>query len=148
MSVRFAGASILIVLLALCLAACSSSSNPLGEVGAEEASSTIVEVTATPSFIQVTATPSLARGSAVPSQIPETNKPAFVQVTTTPLFVQVTATPTFEEATATPSFSASQLPDLGLAPEFANNQWLNIDQPQTLASLRGKVVLIEFWTFG
>ncbi len=41
-----------------------------------------------------------------------------------------------------------ELPDLGPAPEFKNETWLNADEPVTLASLRGKVVLLEFWTFG
>ena len=37
-----------------------------------------------------------------------------------------------------------------LAPEFTHRNtgdWLN-SPPQTLEALRGKVVLIEFWTFG
>jgi thiol-disulfide isomerase/thioredoxin len=37
-----------------------------------------------------------------------------------------------------------------IAPEFTHRQtveWLN-SAPQTLAGLRGRVVLIEFWTFG
>jgi len=33
------------------------------------------------------------------------------------------------------------------APEFANGVWINSD-PLTLAKLRGRVVLVEFWTFG
>ena len=41
----------------------------------------------------------------------------------------------------------ADLPDLGLAPEFKNDTWLNADGPIRLASLRGKVVLLEFWTF-
>lgn len=40
------------------------------------------------------------------------------------------------------------LPDMGEAPEFLNEVWLNSDGPVTLASQRGKVVLLEFWTFG
>jgi thiol-disulfide isomerase/thioredoxin len=41
----------------------------------------------------------------------------------------------------------SNLPDLGLAPELTNNVWINSDHPLRLAELRGKVVLLEFWTF-
>jgi hypothetical protein len=41
-----------------------------------------------------------------------------------------------------------ELPDMGEAPEFRNEVWLNSDGPITLASQRGKVVLLEFWTFG
>ncbi len=34
------------------------------------------------------------------------------------------------------------------APEFVNiQQWFNVDQPLTISSLRGKVVLINFWTY-
>src|ERR1044071_368741 len=33
------------------------------------------------------------------------------------------------------------------APEFAPGTWIN-SEPLTLKSLRGRVVLIEFWTFG
>ena len=39
------------------------------------------------------------------------------------------------------------LPDLGPAPDFQNDVWLN-SEPLTLAELQGKVVLVEFWTFG
>jgi len=40
------------------------------------------------------------------------------------------------------------LPDLGSAPELTNDTWLNVDAPLRLADLRGKVVLLEMWTFG
>jgi thiol-disulfide isomerase/thioredoxin len=52
-------------------------------------------------------------------------------------------------ATTTPA-SSHQLPDYGTAPEFAGIvDWLNTprDQPITLAGLRGKVVLVDFWTY-
>ncbi|HJS17999.1 MAG TPA: redoxin domain-containing protein [Anaerolineales bacterium] len=42
----------------------------------------------------------------------------------------------------------ASLPDLGPAPELTNNTWLNVDSPLRLADLRGKVVLLEMWTFG
>ena len=40
------------------------------------------------------------------------------------------------------------LPDLGLAPELTNDIWLNVDAPLRFADLRGKVVIVEMWTFG
>lgn len=41
-----------------------------------------------------------------------------------------------------------ELADLGKAPELSNQVWINSDQPLRLADLRGKVVLLEMWTFG
>jgi hypothetical protein len=43
---------------------------------------------------------------------------------------------------------APVLPNLGPAPELTNDVWLNSDHPLRLAELRGKVVLLEMWTFG
>ncbi len=43
---------------------------------------------------------------------------------------------------------ASEYPDLGPAPELENTVWLNTDGPLRLADLRGKVVLLDMWTFG
>src|SRR5580765_5027321 len=42
----------------------------------------------------------------------------------------------------------ASLPDLGPAPELMNNIWLNVEAPLRLADLRGKVVIVEMWTFG
>ncbi len=46
--------------------------------------------------------------------------------------------------------SRSGLPVIGTAPEFTDTQrWFNTpgDRPLTMASLRGRVVLIDFWTY-
>jgi hypothetical protein len=48
----------------------------------------------------------------------------------------------------TTSGKTADLPDLGPAPELTNETWLNTDQPLRLADLRGKVVLLDMWTFG
>lgn len=35
------------------------------------------------------------------------------------------------------------------APEFpANLDWINVDQPLTMAGLQGKIVIFDFWTYG
>ncbi len=39
-------------------------------------------------------------------------------------------------------------PDLGAAPDLAGDTWLNTASPLRLADLRGKVVLVDMWTFG
>lgn len=63
--------------------------------------------------------------------------------------------PTASGSTAIPSITPTaalgfraDLPDLGEAPELNNEIWLNTDRPLRLADLRGKVVLIDMWTYG
>jgi cytochrome c biogenesis protein CcdA/thiol-disulfide isomerase/thioredoxin len=55
------------------------------------------------------------------------------------------------QATDTSRLDAGKsLPDLGRAPDFVGTQdWFNTpgDQPLSLAQLRGKVVLVDFWTY-
>jgi cytochrome c biogenesis protein CcdA/thiol-disulfide isomerase/thioredoxin len=46
--------------------------------------------------------------------------------------------------------SGSGLPVLGVAPEFVGNErWFNTpaDKPLTLSGLRGRIVLVDFWTY-
>jgi cytochrome c biogenesis protein CcdA/thiol-disulfide isomerase/thioredoxin len=46
--------------------------------------------------------------------------------------------------------AAHSLPDIGTAPEFTETEdWFNTpgDRPLTLPSLRGRVVLVDFWTY-
>lgn len=50
--------------------------------------------------------------------------------------------------TPTQEISRVNLDDLGPAPEIKNEIWLNTDEPLPLSTQRGKVVLLEFWTFG
>jgi hypothetical protein len=62
--------------------------------------------------------------------------------------------PPDQETEADPSTAAPTEPpaapteNYGPAPEITNDVWLNTDAPIRLADQRGKVVLIEFWTFG
>jgi len=57
-----------------------------------------------------------------------------------------------EETDQSPEDSLNEqsmdLPNLGPAPELLNTVWLNTPAPLRLADLRGKVVLIDMWTFG
>jgi thiol-disulfide isomerase/thioredoxin len=52
---------------------------------------------------------------------------------------------------ASPTTTAPSLPSMALplAAEFPGGlQWLNTDRPLSLQALRGKVVLLDFWTYG
>jgi cytochrome c biogenesis protein CcdA/thiol-disulfide isomerase/thioredoxin len=54
------------------------------------------------------------------------------------------------QAPATRADGGLRLPVLGRAPEFVDNQrWFNTpgDRPLTLRGLRGRVVLVDFWTY-
>lgn len=39
-------------------------------------------------------------------------------------------------------------PDLGTAAELVGDTWINVDAPLRIADLRGKVILLDMWTFG
>lgn len=62
-----------------------------------------------------------------------------------------TATPLLNSSATGLTLAQQQLltglPALGAAPELHNEIWLN-SAPLQLAALRGKVVMVEFWTFG
>lgn len=49
---------------------------------------------------------------------------------------------------ASAPLAGAALPDLGPAPEFTSDAWLNAAAPLRLADLRGKVVAVDMWTFG
>jgi hypothetical protein len=51
-------------------------------------------------------------------------------------------------AAPTKPAAKARYPDLGTAPELAGDTWLNTKIPLRLADLRGKVVLVDMWTFG
>lgn len=59
--------------------------------------------------------------------------------------------PQVARATDKGSVARPALPHMHLvpAPEFpANAEWVNTDQPLRLRQLRGKIVLLDFWTYG
>ncbi len=42
----------------------------------------------------------------------------------------------------------TSLPDLGAAPELESDTWINVDSPIKIADLKGKVILLDMWTYG
>jgi len=64
------------------------------------------------------------------------------------LFFALALTACASPTAPTQSAGNARYPDLGAAPELAGDTWLNTPVPLRLANLRGKVVLVEMWTFG
>jgi len=63
----------------------------------------------------------------------------------------VTVAPTSTTATTSETTTTDGPPsgDRQQAPEFPDGlEWLNTDRPLSMAGLRGKVVLLDFWTYG
>ena len=116
----------LLLLLLLSLAACSV------ETGSDSAESTDSAET-NPEPEVIAQNPTAPPATAIP-----TNTALPSTATTAP----PTATPT------TAAGPADHLPVLGVAPPINNEVWLNIEEATTLAEQEGKVVLVEFWTFG
>jgi hypothetical protein len=65
------------------------------------------------------------------------------------LFIALLLSSCLPAAAIDPQLAESQtLPTQPKAPPINNQTWLNTDRPLTQADLNGKVILIDFWTFG
>lgn len=83
-----------------------------------------------------------------PTDVPQPT-PTLISAEEVAVVATDTPEPTNEpEPTEMASSPAAHLPILGTAPNITNETWLNVDEPLTLEGLQGKVVLVEFWTFG
>lgn len=82
------------------------------------------------------AAPPTKANSAAPANTP-------IEPTATPVAANNTAP---ANTPATPANYKSSLGSRGAAPELNSATWINRG-PVTIASLRGKVVIVEFWTF-
>jgi hypothetical protein len=80
----------------------------------------------------------LLLAACVPKSDPEPLEPAAENP-------QEPAAPEVEKTAPQPE---EALKNYGAAPELTNEVWLNVDEPLRLANLRGKVVLLDMWTFG
>ena len=111
------------LILALALTACTA------DAVQETAVSTVEEAAAK------------AAAQVAPSTVPK--DAAIPTEQAPPTAVSQAAASQSEEAPA-----AAVLPVLGPAPAWDNEVWINSETPLPLEELRGKVVLLEFWTFG
>jgi len=87
-------------------------------------------------------------GTETQIQTQSTEPSQLEQATTVPPAITVLATGIITPQPTATSLPEIVLPDLGEAPDITNDVWLNTDQPLPLNAVRGKVVLVEFWTFG
>lgn len=87
-----------------------------------------------------------------PPPVPTAAPPLPPQANSTAPVLIPTNTPSSAQNAETALTLAQQqllasLPALGAAPELQNETWFNSD-PLQLSALRGKVVMVEFWTYG
>ena len=97
-----------------------------------------------PSFL-TNPTGGLERSAAVEDRLAELRGPSKFKTPTEP--VTTPAPRRVSSDAALPGVTTPELPLLGAAPEFRHTQrWFN-SPPLTMQSLRGRVVLIDFWTY-
>jgi hypothetical protein len=90
--------------------------------------------------------PSPAAQPALPTE-QGTTKITLIPTPVVPAVAQENVTELSDTLTDTQRQLLAGLPSLGMAPELQNTTWFNSD-PLQLATLRGKVVMVEFWTYG
>lgn len=94
----------------------------------------------------------LLAGCVFPPPTPAAAPPLPAQANNAAPVLIPTNTPSSEQ-NAAPALTPAQqqllagLPALGAAPELQNELWFN-SAPLQLSALRGKVVMVEFWTYG
>lgn len=94
----------------------------------------------------------LLAGCVFPPPTPAVTPPLPAQANSTAPVLMPTNPPASEAHIVSTLTQAQQqllagLPALGAAPELQNEVWFN-SAPLQLTALRGKVVMVEFWTFG
>lgn len=72
----------------------------------------------------------------------------FLLVVVVTLITACRADDDLQNPIASPAVDPLELQDLGPAPELENEVWLNTKTSLRLADLRGKVVLLDMWTYG
>jgi cytochrome c biogenesis protein CcdA/thiol-disulfide isomerase/thioredoxin len=95
-------------------------------------------------------TRSLENSSAVQSRLKSLRPPSRFAVRQSQAAGSDAPTATASAAAAIPGVQTPTLPNLGAAPDFVGTQrWFNTpgNRPLTLASLHGRVVLVDFWTY-
>ena len=110
--------------------------------------SALARDTSLPAFL-VDPTRALENSNAVQNQLAQLRPPSRFAERQKEKLASVTPMPQ-QTGVAIPGVKTPALPKLGMAPDFTNNQkWFNTadGQPLTMAGLRGKVVLVDFWTY-
>lgn len=94
----------------------------------------------------------LLSACAAPAPVPpQATRPSPIPRPIGPNATRVAATPVRASGSEAQEGAAGSLIDLYArpAPEFLPDiEWLNTPQPLTMAGLRGKIVLLDFWTYG
>ena len=97
--------------------------------------------------VTTTGSPTRAATKADTTDIPQESSSS-AEPSAVPLEIQASEAPPTQAPVATDTPVAAVLPVIGPAPGWDNEVWINSEAPLPLEELQGKVVLLEFWTFG